>query len=40
MTFAYRFICGFIFGFDIGSKEEDFVFSVSLGIIEIALLRE
>jgi hypothetical protein len=40
MTFAYRFICGFCVGFDIGGNDEDFVFSLSLGILEIALLRE
>jgi hypothetical protein len=40
MIFAWRFVCGFNLGFEFGSKEEDFHFSLYLGIIEFALLKE
>lgn len=40
MTFAYRFICGVAFGFEIGGNEDDFVFTLQLGILELALLKE
>jgi hypothetical protein len=37
---AFRFICGLNIGFEFGSAEEDFYFSLYLGIIEFALLKE
>jgi hypothetical protein len=34
MTFLFRFITGFIVGFEFGDEEDNFKFALSLGIIE------